>query len=718
MTAQLDALAGTTRNEAEAHASGATHQLDEWTVTQTEWGAATNKAWEGLLAQGNGYFHVRGSFEEGLRDDPQNLEYERKMESVTVETPAHSLTRQGVYAPIITGFHPEVRQTVINLPWFADVRITVDGEAFDMAYSTVTSYSRALDWRTAVMTRRVTWQTVSGCQINLIWERFASQSNRHLFVQRVRVEVCSGTPLIEWESGIVTDVVTNGHRHFHDIEAASEGTTAFCTIVTDNEDTVAIASRVLATPTPVVTTSVSETGATLSWCEKVGEDAEFELVKFTALTTSRDAEIDMTVVESPLPRALAIADAAADWDTELAASTPLLATAWANADRADRASAVDVPHLRWATYHLLRATPAFPGVTQVCPKGFAGEAYYGRYFWDSEIYLLPFYLQTDRESARGFLDYRYNTLEGARRNARAYNCRGAKYPWQSGSDGTEQCSLWEYADNELHVTADVAYAVVRYVQHSGDWQYMWERGLEILIETARFWVDRADWDRDGVAHLINVMGPDEYSPMTRDNAFTNRMVQFNLTQAVAWAGELSATDPSTWVELTNRLGLLADELTEFERLAEALPIPHDPDRQLVLQSADFEDYAEIDIDAIWRDRSKPFGAFVSHEKLYRSRCLKQADVVALISLFPEEFTDEQADAAYEYYKRYTVHDSSLSPAAHVQVAYRLGKLHDVERFVQQMIAVDFDLERGGAADGMHIANCACIWQLADLEVSL
>ncbi|MSS85421.1 glycoside hydrolase family 65 protein [Actinomycetaceae bacterium WB03_NA08] len=699
--------------------SGTTHLLDDWHVTQTHWDLGTNRAWEGLLTQGNGYLHLRASFEEGLLDHPQNVEYERKMESVTVEVAAHQTTRQGVYIPAITGEHPAVRETVLNLPWFADIRISADGEQFDMAHSDVSEFSRTLDWRTGMLTRRVRWTTRSGAVIDLVWERFASQDNRHLFAQRLHTEVRRGHPRICWQSAISADVVTNGHRHFPAISTGASNDAIECTVITDKGDEVSMVSRVVCqTPQEASSTHfVTDTEAEIAWEAVLTEGQSGTLHKYTALTTSRDGTIDPSLSEDSLKRAYDAARDAADagWDRLLAASAKRSSAAWEVGDRADQTSLVDVPHLRWATYHLLRCTPAFQGITQVCPKGFAGEAYYGRYFWDTEIFLFPFYLLTNPLAARGLLEYRYNTLDGARRNAREYNCRGAKYPWQSGTDGDEQCPLWEYADLELHVTADIAYALAQYVNKTNDIDFMWDRGVEILLETSRYWSDRVDWDSQGVPHLINVMGPDEYSPMTRDNAYTNRLVRFNLDQAIRWAGRMEREAPETWSELTERLGFRREELEGFAKISDRLPVPYDPERKLILQSADFEDYAVIDIDGIWQDRTKPFGFYATHETLYRSRCLKQADVVILLTLFPEEFDDEQVESAYEYYKPYTVHDSSLSPAAHVQVAQRLGKAEDIKEFVEKMIAVDFDLSRGGAADGMHIANCACIWQLADAE---
>ena len=150
----------------------------------------------------------------------------------------------------------------------------------------------------------------------------------------------------------------------------------------------------------------------------------------------------------------------------------------------------------------------------------------------------------------------------------------------------------------------------------------------------------------------------------------------------------------------------------FKKIADSLVVPYDEKRKLYLQSADFEDYALIDMDSIWKDKKKAFGHYASQEKIYRSRCIKQADIIALMSIFPEKFTEEQLRVAYEYYKPLTTHDSSLSPAVHMLVANRLGMEEETEQFLDRTIAVDMELVRRGAEDGIHIANCGALWQMA------
>jgi kojibiose phosphorylase len=278
-------------------------------------------------------------------------------------------------------------------------------------------------------------------------------------------------------------------------------------------------------------------------------------------------------------------------------------------------------------------------------------------------------------------------------------------------DGTEQCALWDNADDEMHNSAGVAFAVLRYVAATGDQEFLRDCGLEILIETARFWAGRVDRDDAGRPHLLAVMGPDEYTPMSRDNAFTNHLVKYTLGETARLLSQAVARGDGAWRQLCERLEFDPQEIAAFEEIARDLPVPFDSKRNLVLQCADFEDYAPIDIDGLWDDRQRAFGHSVTLNKLYRSRVIKQADVIQLMTMRPHDFTDDQVRTAYRYYAPLTVHDSSLSPAAHSIAAARIGDWDEVDQLFRLALAVDFDDAAGGAAEGIHIANCGCLWQL-------
>jgi kojibiose phosphorylase len=349
--------------------------------------------------------------------------------------------------------------------------------------------------------------------------------------------------------------------------------------------------------------------------------------------------------------------------------------------------------LRASLYHLLRChVPGDDRVT-IDAKGYAGDAYFGRFFWDTEMYLLPFYLYTDPERARTFCDFRIRTLDGARANARRYGYRGARYGWESDTWGIDGCPNWQYGDHEVHVTADVVYGMVHYARAAAP-NYLKTRAAETIVETARYWLNRIDRQPDGTPVLLGVMGPNEYTPISSNNAYTNTLVSFALRTAA---------------EVGPQGGASADECRLFHEVADGLPIPRRGD--LVLQCDGFDQLAEPRFEELWKDRTTGFANQVSQERLYRTKCLKQADTLMLMALFPAMFSDAECRAAWDYYLPLTTHDSSLSVGMHALMALRLELDKDAWAFFQQGLYKDVDVAHGGAAEGIHIAGCGCNWMI-------
>lgn len=682
-------------------------QINGFEIVEDKFDQDKNKYYEGIFTQGNGYFHVRGSFEEGLEDAPQNEVYTRTMKSVTTEMQRHPLSKQGTFLPLIMGKHPFLEEVIINLPYFMRIEIMAGDEKLDMIRSDIRDYRRILNMKTGEVKRTFTWTTFAGEEVGVEFSRFASLDEKRLFVQQVKLESIKGKPYITVKSGIDSGVTKNGYCHFTECGLFDEDNKIGVTAETDVGESVSIMCENRLNGLDMVRRTEMD-GDIIDVIYEGTLNENATLVKYSVLGCSRDLVEDyVKEMQECLERTVE-----SEYKELLEKNKIVWEQRWNDADVLVEGCQKLQDSLRFSIYHLLRCSGKEEERIQICAKGFAGEAYYGRYFWDSEMYLLPFYLYTDPLSAKSLIGYRYWTLEGAKQNAQRYHCRGARYPWQSALTGIEQCSMWEYADNEVHITADVAFGVMHYYLASGDEKFLFDKGVEILLETSKFWSDRVDKGEDGKYHLLNVMGPDEYSPMTRDNGFTNYMVKFNLISALETLHLLKAKKPDRYVEVMEKTNTSENELELFGEIADSLIVPYDPERKLYLQSADFEDYALIDMDSIWKDKKRAFGHYASQEKIYRSRCIKQADTIALMSIFSKKFTDEQMKTAYEYYKPLTTHDSSLSPAVHMLVANRLGMEEETEQFLERTMAVDMELARRGAEDGIHIANCGALWQMA------
>lgn len=680
-----------------------------WCLKEDGYDPGLHKHYEGLFTQGNGYMHVRGSFEEGCSDAPQDEEYLRFPDNVTLEKPRHPKSKQGTFIPGIVGRHPLLKEEIVNLPYYLGLEFVSAGERLDMDRCRISGYQRWLDLRDGSLHRSVVWETAEGMKLHCTFTRYLSMADTHLCIQQVQLEVLSGEGSLEVKATLRADVRTNGMNHYARIvpSADSEGSLSLETITEEGNQIFMLSALEVSEAVDWHAENTRITAALRGECRLRAGD-RLTLSKLTTVTTDRDME------EGPVrDRALAHLSHARKlgWEQLYNRHAAKWKSKWQHADiriKGDDAAQINV---RASLYHLIRSNAEQDARVAICAKGYAGEAYFGRYFWDTEINLLPFFLHTNPQAARNLLLFRYNTLEGARRNARNYGYRGARYAWESSLSGEEQCANWQYADHEIHITADIVYALYHYVNATGDDEFLERYGIDILVETARYWCDRVDWNREGYGELLGVMGPDEYLPFTRNNAFTNRMVKFSLEQTVACLDSLQSGKPDSYASVAERLGLRPDERELFRHTAEKLRLPYNSQMEIVPQSDDFAGYADVEFDSLWTDRSRPFGHFISQERNYRSKALKQADVLELMLLFPQEFPREQLKAAYAYYEPITTHDSSLSVAVHGIVASWLNHKEEAEAFLQRVMAIDFSPEKKGAAEGIHIANCGGLWQL-------
>ena len=643
-----------------------------WCIYENSYNGELVKYYEGLMTQGNGYLHVRGSYEEGISGAVQEEEYDRKPANVTLEKHKKQKSKWGTYIPGIVGPHPYLKTETINLPYLFDLKVNADGEDLDMDNCQIENYERNLDLRDGVLTRSFTWKTKKGKVLTLIFSRFISMADKHIAVQMLTINADSGNISLHVTGDINTGVRTNGFNHFTNIRKEKQDGLTRVITETNGGNIVTMCSY------------LDQEGE-----HTIQEGEQLSITKVIHVSTDRDMEIPERKESGEDIRTLDVGKA-------LEGHRLMWAEKWEASDVKiigdDRAQLA----IRMSIYHLMRADNEDDPRVAICAKGHAGEGYCGRYFWDTEINLLPFFIHTNPKAARNLVKFRYMTLPGAKENAKNYGYQGARYAWESSVTGVEECACWQYSDHEIHVTADVIYAMEHYVKATGDMAFIDEYGLEMMKETAKYWAERVD-AIDGQYELLGVMGPDEYLPMTRNNAFTNRMVKFSLEKTLQYLKESEQADK--------------EQLEKWEAIKEKLKLPYKETDEIILQSDDFASYADLDFDTIWKDRSRCFGEFISQEKNYRSKALKQADVLEMMMLFPGEFTQNQLVANYDYYEPITTHDSSLSAAVHGILAAHMGRMKEAEDFLDKVIDIDLSPEKRGAEEGIHIANCGGLWQL-------
>jgi len=375
--------------------------------------------------------------------------------------------------------------------------------------------------------------------------------------------------------------------------------------------------------------------------------------------------------------------------------------------------------VRFAVYHLTIAANPEEELVSVGARGLTGDAYFGHVFWDTEIYLLPFYTAGWPEAARAMLMYRYHTLAGARGKAAAMGYKGALYAWESADTGEETTPESVVGPNgelidiltgkmEIHISADIAYAVWQYWRATGDDTFFLDAGAEILLETARFWASRAVAEADGMRHIRHVIGPDEYHEDVDDNAFTNVMARWNIVRALEAIDTLRTRWPERASALCDMLALGEAELADWRDAAGRIVTGLDPATGLYEQHAGYHKLEPLDL-SLYADRKVPIDVLIGRERTQRSQVVKQADVVALLALLPDEFPGAAAIANFRYYEPRCAHGSSLSAGIHALVAARLGETATALRYLRQAAAADLELDPNSAG-GIRIAGLGGLWQ--------
>jgi len=332
-------------------------------------------------------------------------------------------------------------------------------------------------------------------------------------------------------------------------------------------------------------------------------------------------------------------------------------------------------------------------------KGLTGPGYAGHAFWDTEAFVLPVMTFTDPAAAANALRWRHSTLPLAIDRAAQLNLAGAAFPWRTIA-GQECSGYWPAGTAAFHINADIADAVTRYADATGDDAFLRREGLALLVDTARLWHSFGHFDGDGRFRIDGVTGPDEYSAVADNNVYTNLMARKNLAAAAAVA--LRFTDEA------KELGVTHGEIGEWERAAEAMVVVYDERLGVHPQSEGFTDHQLWDFERC-EDQHYPLMLSFPYLDLYRKQVTKQADLVLAIYLCPDEFTTEQKVRDFAYYEELTVRDSSLSACVQAVVAAECGHLDLARDYLGEAALMDLDDLEHNTRDGVHIASLAGAW---------
>lgn len=681
-----------------------------WTVVEEGFNLAREHEIESLFAIANGYIGTRAAL----------------AERSWLSSPATFVA--GVFQ--LTDSQP-VPELVV-LPDWTHLHARVDDEPLSLHSGKILEHRRILDLRRGLLWRVWRHQDRQGRVTRVLGFRFASLANPHVLFQWVgfapenydaQVRLESRVELSRLPSAVGSPTSAKVAASVHPpLSLASLSLRALGTNVTVSFATASEVrvekndQREEAEAQMERQVNANEEGIVERFDLKAENGKSYRLERLVTVYTSRDTpQPDLEAARSLQQLVSARRDL-------LSAHVSAWEERWRSAEIDVEGDEVAQRALRLAAYHLISAANPHDEHVSVPARALTGSAYKGHVFWDTEIYMVPFYIFSHPPSARSLLMYRYNTLPAARAKARALNYEGALYAWESADTGAETTPMWAVGPDgevvqirngelEQHISADVAYAVSQYWQATGDIKFLLDAGAEIILETARFWASRAEIENDGNYHIRHVIGPDEYHEDVDDDAYTNLMAQWNLECAVEIARTIQKCWPGRWRELAAAIGIVENEIERWLSLAERIYTGFHPETGVHEQFRGYFDLEHIDLGAL-EPRTTAIDVLLGRERVRWTDAIKQADVIMAVYLLWHRFADQVRVANFRYYEPKTAHGSSLSPSVHALIAARLGDVVLAERYFKQAADIDIANNMGNAAGGVHAAALGGLWQAA------
>ncbi len=715
---------------------------------------------ETLFSLGNGYLGMRGNHEEGLPLGSHGTFVNGLHETWRIQ-----------HAENAYGF-AEHGQTIVNAPDAKTIRIYVDDERLNLESSDILDVRRVLDMRNGTLTRTLLWMTPTGKRVRVETRRMVSFVSRHMATLEMRITVLDADADLTVSSLLVNrqdlgsvraESAGEGLADPRKSEQLTErildpgpavhegGRSVVSFRVHDSGMTLGVGVdhefHVGEEGVPVVFDGVTGIGTDSGGGATVSAGGLFETrpgsaggsypgAWHTRVETSPDRTRHMFQGIARQGRTVRLVKTVAYHSSATAglpelidrcvhtlekiASEPseerwerqrrFLDGFWDRSDvQADAEPGVQQA-IRWNLFQLAQATARADG-RGVPAKGLTGSGYSGHYFWDSDIYVMPFLTYTTPFWARNVLRSRHRMLPQARTRAVMLNEEGALFPWRT-INGEEASAYYAAGTAAYHINADITYALARYVAATGDLQFMLSGACDIPIETARLWASLGFWrtERDGTEafHVHGVTGPDEYTTVVNDNLFTNVMARFNLRFAVEIVRRLADEAPHAYAEMLERLGLDPSEVDAWQRAAEGMHVPYSDAMGIHPQDSHFLDREVWDL-AATPPEQKPLLLHFHPLVIYRFQVLKQADVVLALLLASDEFTREEKRLDFEYYDALTTGDSTLSAVVQSIIAAEVGYRELAYRYFDHALRVDLDNLHLNSADGVHIASAGGVW---------
>jgi alpha,alpha-trehalose phosphorylase len=696
------------------------YPADEWNVIEKAFRPEFLAQLETMLALGNGYLGMRGCPEEGGPNAENGTFINGFYE-----------TRPIVYGEEAYGF-AKTGQTICNVTDSKIIKLFLDDEPFWLPNAHLLKYDRRLNMKSGTLDREILWETPAGKRVSITSRRLVSFPNRHVAAISYCVTLLNAQAFVVISSEMrANEPGAPGNADDPRLARAFSGRVLHPRTSYSKDRRIVLCH---ATEKSRLTLTCATDNALESSCPhsyKVVQTADFGQVAFT-IEAQPGCPIQLTKYMVYHTSQTASAEelcGRAEWTLDrvvtqgfqrlLASQEQYMDDFWRRSDvrikdiREDRIkrSTVEIQQaIRFNLFHILQAS-ARAEETSVPAKGLTGQAYEGHYFWDTEIYLLPFLIYTSPRIARNLLAFRYKLLPQARARAKELGHRGAMFPWRTIS-GEEASAYYAAGTAQYHINADITYALRKYVQATGDEAFLRNFGAEMLVETARLWVDLGFYsDAKGEKFCINgVTGPDEYNAVVNNNAYTNLMARENLRYATGVIESLRATEPDAYNALVHKTALESSEVKAWIRAAENMYVPYDEKLKIIPQDDEFLDKERWDFRNTPADHY-PLLLFYHPLNIYRKQVIKQADVILAMFLLGDVFPPETKKRNFDFYDPLTTGDSSLSSCVEAIIAAQIGDMEKAFRYGMAALLMDLADVGGNVKDGCHIASMGGTWMM-------
>ena len=673
-------------------------EVEPWVLRETYLDLPRLAQSESLFALANGYVGWRGNLEEG---EPHGLpgSYLNGVYEV----------RPLPYAEVAYGL-PETGQSVINVTNGKLIRLFVDDEPFDVRAGELRAHERLLNFRAGVLHRRAEWVSPAGKRVRVSSTRLVSFTQRSVAAICYEVEPLEGPARFAVQSELVANEQLPAPASADPRAAAAldsplrgeyqnaDGTIVVLTHATrlSGQGVAAAMEHLIDGPPGVLVESrVFPDGGLVTAATMLQPGQKLRVIKFVAYGSS--GERSLTALRDQAWAALSAARQCG-WDGLLAEQRAYLDDFWDRADVEIDGDTEVQQAVRFALFHVLQAG-ARAETKPIPAKGLTGPGYDGHAFWDTETFVLPVLTLTAPDAAANALRWRHYTLPMAIERAAQHGLKGALFPWRTIA-GQASSAYWPAGTAAFHINADIADAVIRYVDATGDEAFDRGPGMDLLTHTARLWGSLGHRDAHGRFRIDGVTGPDEYSAVVDNNVYTNLMARQNLLAAAEAA--------KRYPDRARELGIDAEESGRWRDAAEDMFIPYDETLGVHPQDEDFTRHEVWDFVGTPLEKN-PLLLHFPYFDLYRKQVVKQADLVLAMYLCPDAFTTEEKARNFDYYEQLTVRDSSLSACTQAVMAAEVGQVELAFDYLGEAALMDLrDLEHN-TRDGVHIASLAGAW---------